>query len=74
MTRVSEQDPSNSREGGTQGLRSQLVNRQVAFLPACMTTSGRIHGEFLRLLFFLSNKQADDYFAALSYNAYPWGI
>ena len=50
------------------------VNRQVAFLPACVTTSGRIHGEFLRLLFFLSNKQADDYFAALSYNAYPWGI
>ena len=36
-------------------------NRQVAFLPACMSTSGRILGEFLRLLFFLSNKQADDY-------------
>ena len=31
-------------------------NLQVAFLPACMSTSGRIHGEFLRLLFFLSNK------------------
>ena len=46
------------------------VNRQVAFLPACMTTSGRIHGEFLRLLFFLSNKQADDYFAALGYEAH----
>jgi hypothetical protein len=45
-------------------------NRQVAFLPACMTTSGRIHGEFLRLLFFLSNKQADDYFAALGYEAH----
>ena len=42
----------------------------VAFLPACMTTSGRIHGEFLRLLFFLSNKQADDYFAALGYEAH----
>jgi hypothetical protein len=35
-----------------------------------MTTSGRIHGEFLRLLFFLSNKQADDYFAALGYEAH----
>ena len=46
------------------------VNRQVAFLPACMSTSGRIHGEFLRLLFFLSNKQADDYFAALGYEAH----
>jgi len=45
-------------------------NRQVAFLLACMSTSGSIHGEFLRLLFFLSNKQADDYFAALGYEAH----
>ena len=45
-------------------------NRQVAFLPACMATSGRTHGEFLRLLFFLSKKQADDYFAALGYEAH----
>jgi hypothetical protein len=29
-----------------------------------------IHGEFLRLLFFLSNKHADDYFAALGYEAH----
>jgi hypothetical protein len=33
-------------------------------------TSRRIHGEFLRLLFFLSNKQADDYFAAFGYQAH----
>jgi hypothetical protein len=45
-------------------------NRQVAFLQACMSTSGRIHGEFLRLLFFLSHKQADDYFAPLGYEAH----
>jgi hypothetical protein len=31
------------------------------------TTSARIHGEFLRLLFSLANKQADDYFQALGY-------
>ncbi len=42
-------------------------NRHVAFLPACMSTSGRIHDEFLRLLFFLANKKADDYFEALGY-------
>ena len=42
-------------------------NRQVAFLPACMSTSWRIHGEFLRLLFFLANKKADDYFESLGY-------
>jgi hypothetical protein len=45
-------------------------NRQVAFLPACMSTSGRIHGELLRLLFFLSNKQADDYFEVLGYQTH----
>jgi hypothetical protein len=32
-----------------------------------MSTSGRIHCELVRLIFFLSNKQADDYFAALDY-------
>ena len=42
-------------------------NRHEAFLSACMSTSGRIHGEFLRLIFFLSKKQADDFFAALGY-------
>ena len=42
-------------------------NRHVAFFPACMSTSGRIHGELLRLIFFISNKQAEDYFEALGY-------
>jgi hypothetical protein len=42
-------------------------NRHVAFLPAYMSTSGRIHGELLRLIFFISNKQAEDYFEALGY-------
>ena len=40
-------------------------NRSLAFLPACMSTSGRIHSEFLRLLYFLADKQASDYFTAL---------
>ena len=31
---------------------------------ACMSTSGSIHGELLRLIFILCNKQVDDYFAA----------
>jgi hypothetical protein len=31
-----------------------------------MSTSGRIHGQLLRLIFFLSNTQADNYFAALN--------
>jgi hypothetical protein len=35
-----------------------------------MSTSGRIHGELMRLLFFLSNKQADDNFEVLGYQAH----
>ena len=37
-------------------------NRHAAFFPACMSTSGRIHGYLLRLIFFISNKQVEDYF------------
>jgi len=39
----------------------------LAFLPACMSTLGRIHSEFLRLLYFLADRQASDYFTALGY-------
>jgi hypothetical protein len=35
---------------------------------------GRIHGEFLRLLFFLANKKADDYFEALIPPPFPSDI
>ena len=42
-------------------------NRSLAFLPACLSTSGRIHIEFLRLLYFLADRQAADYFTALGY-------
>jgi hypothetical protein len=33
----------------------------------CLSTSGRIHSEFLRLLYFLADRQASDYFTALGY-------
>jgi len=42
-------------------------NRHVAFLLACMSTSGHIHSELLRLIFYISNKQAEDYFEDLGY-------
>ena len=32
-----------------------------------MSTSGRIHDELLCLIFFISNKQTEDYFEALGY-------
>ena len=41
-------------------------NRHVAFLPACMSTSGRILGELLRLIFFLSHQKGGRLFCG------PW--
>jgi hypothetical protein len=49
-------------------------NRHVAFLPACMSTSRRIHGGLLRFIFFISNKQAEDYFEALGLPAAQPGV
>ena len=47
------------REGyAAQGLRH-------AFLPAIVSTSGRIHGELLRLLFNLADKKTSKSFEAL---------
>ena len=37
-------------------------DRLLAFLPAIVSTSGRIHGEFLRLLYILSHRQAFKFF------------
>jgi len=39
--------------------------RNFFFLPTVMNTSGRISGDFLRLLYILSNRQADNYFSRM---------
>ena len=39
--------------------------RNFFFLPAIMTTSGRISGDFLRLLYILSDRQANNYFSLM---------
>ena len=36
-----------------------------AFLPCAMTTSGRVHGEFLHLLYILARRRIQRYFASL---------
>jgi len=43
-----------------------LWRRQLAWTQ-CVASICRIHGEFLRLIFFISNTQAEDYFEALGY-------
>ena len=46
--------------------RDAYANRSgttYAFLPCVMSTSGRIHGEFLRLLYILAHRRTNKYFA-----------
>ena len=39
--------------------------RNFLFLPAVMTTSGRISGDFLRLLYVLAHRQATNFFTRM---------
>ena len=48
--------------------RDGYANRNgttYAFLPCAMTSSGRIHGEFLRLLYILAHRRTTQYVASL---------
>jgi len=44
-------------------------NQNISFLPAIMTTSSRIHGEFLRLLFLQAHRETTAHFHA---TGLPW--
>jgi hypothetical protein len=39
-------------------------NRNVSFLPAILSTSTRMHGEFLRLLFLQAHRDSEAHFTA----------
>ena len=39
-------------------------NQNISFLPAIMSTSNRMHGEFLRLLFLQSHRETEAHFTA----------
>ena len=39
-------------------------NQNISFLPAIMSTSTRMHGEFLRLLFLQAHRETETHFAA----------
>ena len=38
--------------------------RSVVFMPAIVSTSGRLHSEFIRILFLQSHRETDRFFAA----------
>ncbi len=39
-------------------------NQNISFLPAIMSTSTRMHGEFLRLVFLRAHRQTEAHFTA----------
>jgi hypothetical protein len=39
-------------------------NQNISFLPAIMSTSNRMHGEFLRLLFLQAHRKTEAHFTA----------
>ena len=47
------------------GYRQQYAdNHNISFLPAIMSTSTRVHGEFLRLLFLQAHRETEAHFTA----------
>jgi hypothetical protein len=40
-------------------------NQNISFLPAIMTTSSRVHGEFLPLLFLQAHRETTAHFHAI---------
>jgi hypothetical protein len=44
-----------------------LLNHDKAFLPLIMSTSGRLHGEFVRLLYLLAHRRALTFFMSLGH-------
>jgi hypothetical protein len=47
--------------------QDHLQNQNKAFLPLIMSTSGRLHGEFVRLLYLLARRRALTFFTSLGY-------
>ena len=39
-------------------------NQNISFLPAIVSTSCRMHGEFLRLLFLQAHRETESHFTA----------
>ena len=48
-----------------------INNHSISFLPAITSTSSRIHGEFLRLLFLQAHRETENYFAFMGTPAQP---
>jgi hypothetical protein len=55
----------NSAQRKINSFRQQYPdNQNISFLPAIMTTSSRVHGEFLRLFFLQAHRETNAHFNA----------
>jgi hypothetical protein len=57
--------PSKRNSTTTNTTTTSATSSSVFFLPAVTTTSGRISGYFLRLLYILSHRQAANFFTRM---------
>ena len=60
-------DMAVAKSQGNRYRPDYLRHHNKAFLPLVMSTSGRLHGEFVRLLYLLAHKRALRFFATLQY-------
>ena len=60
-------DTAVAKAQGNEYRPDYLRNHNKAFLPLVMSTSGRLHGEFVRLLYILAHRRAVRFFATLDY-------
>jgi hypothetical protein len=60
-------DKAVTKAQGNEYRRDYLHNHNKAFLPLIMSTSGRLHGEFVCLLYILAHQRAVRFFEALGY-------
>jgi hypothetical protein len=58
-----------SNSNGYRPMEDYLHNHNKAFLPLIMSTSGRLHRKFVRLLYVVVHRRAIRFFAALGYTA-----
>jgi hypothetical protein len=60
-------DTAVAKAQGNECRPDYLRNHNKAFLPLVMSTSGRLHSEFVRLLYILAHRRAVRFFATLDY-------
>jgi hypothetical protein len=63
-------DTAVAKAHGTAYRPDYLRNHNKAFLPLVMSTSGRLHSEFARLLYILAHQRAVRFFATLHYEPF----